>query len=164
LLGGSLPRYIYGGSINAKYKGFDLSMTFQGVGKKNSVIDEDMVHQTSAWYTFPDYIDGKYFSHYNTDEQNAQAKYPRLSTTGGVNYRMSDYWMFDGSYFRLQNITLGYTLPRTIVNRLQLSNVRLYASASDLFSIDNYPKGWDPETATNAYIAKSFNFGIQVKF
>jgi TonB-linked SusC/RagA family outer membrane protein len=164
LLGGSLPRYIYGGNINASYKGFDMSMAFQGVGKKNSVIAEDMVHVTSAWYTFPKFIEGEYFSHYNTDEQNAAAKYPRLSTTGGNNYKMSDYWLFDGSYFRLQNITLGYTLPKKIVNWANLSNVRLWASASDLFSIDNYPKGWDPETATNAYIARTVNFGVQVKF
>lgn len=166
LLGGSLPRYIYGGNINAGYKGFDMSLVFQGVGKVKKLLTADMVYRTTGAHTFPSILDGNYFSYYNTDEQNAKAKYPRLSTMGyeTTNYKMSDYWLIDGSYFRLKNITLGYTLPKKIVNRAQLSNVRLWASASDLFSIDNYPKGWDPETAINAYITRSFNFGIQVKF
>jgi TonB-linked SusC/RagA family outer membrane protein len=166
LLGGSLPRYIYGGNINANYKGFDLFMTFQGVGKKTSLLAADQVYQTTAWYAFPDFIDGNYFSYYNTDEQNAKAGYPRLSTMGynGNNYKMSDYWLIDGSYFRLKNVAIGYTLPKKLVNGLQLSNVRLWASASDLFSIDNFPKGWDPEAGLTSYITKTFNFGIQIKF
>ncbi|MDR0833671.1 MAG: TonB-dependent receptor [Candidatus Symbiothrix sp.] len=166
LLGGSLPRYIYGGTINAGYKGIDLSLAFQGVGKQKSLLTSDQVYQTAGWYTFPDFVDGHYFSNLNTPEQNAQAKYPRLSQIGyqGNNYKMSDYWLIDGSYFRLKNITLGYTLPKHIVNRTQLSNVRLWASASDLFSISKFPKGWDPEAGTTSYITKGFNFGIQVKF
>jgi hypothetical protein len=166
LLGGSLPRYIYGGNITANYKGIDLMLIFQGIGKQTSLLTADQVYQTAAWYTFPDFVDGHYYSEYNTPEQNAQATYPRLSQIGyqGNNYKMSDYWLTDGSYFRLKNVTLGYTLPKTIVRSIQLSNVRLWASASDLFSINHLPKGWDPEAGTTSYITKSFNFGIQVKF
>jgi TonB-linked SusC/RagA family outer membrane protein len=166
LLGGSLPRYTYGGAINAGYKDFDLSITFNGVGKQKRLLSVNQVYQTAQWYTFPDFIDGNYFSHYNTDEQNAKATYPRLSQVGynGNNYKMSDYWLIDGSYFRLKNIVLGYTLPKAIVRKVQLSNVRVWAGITDLFSIDNQPKGWDPEAGLSAYIAKTFNFGIQVKF
>lgn len=168
LLGGSLPRYIYGGNINLGYKNFDLGITFQGVGKQNSRITQDMVWQTSAWHTFPDFIDGNYFSHYNSDEENAKARFPRLSQIGadGNNYLMSDFWLINGSYFRLKNVILGYTLPKSAVNWMKLSSVRVYASASDLFSIDNFPKGWDPEVSTggSSYITKAFNFGVSVKF
>lgn len=166
LLGGSLPRYIYGGNIDIGYRNFDISLSFNGIGKQLRRLTADQVYQTTQWYTFPDFIDGHYFSHYNTPEQNAQARYPRLSQIGynGNNYVMSDYWLINGSYFRLKNITLGYTLPEKIVNRIQLSNVRLWASASDLFSIDNFPKGWDPESGLTSYIARTFNFGVQVKF
>lgn len=168
LLGGSLPRYIYGGNINLGYKNFDLGITFQGVGKQNSRITQDMVWQTSAWHTFPDFIDGNYFSHYNSDEENAKARFPRLSQIGadGNNYLMSDFWLISGSYFRLKNVVLGYTLPKSAVNWMKLSSVRVYASASDLFSIDNFPKGWDPEVSTggSSYITKAFNFGVSVKF
>lgn len=168
LLGGSLLRYLYGANINLEYKKFDLGITFQGVGKQNSRITEEMSWQLAAWHTFPDFIDGNYFSHYNSDIQNANARFPRLSQIGatGINYHMSDFWLFNGRYLRLKNLVLGYTLPKNAVNWLNLSSVRVYASASDLFSIDNFPKGWDPEASSDGYgyIAKTFNFGVSVKF
>jgi TonB-linked outer membrane protein, SusC/RagA family len=167
LLGGSLPRFLYGGNINVGYKGFDASLVFQGVGKQTSRITEDMVYQTVAWHTFPDFVDGNYYSEFNTKEQNSKAKYPRLSQLSyqGNNYKMSDFWLFDGSYFRLKNITLGYTLPANWIKAAGLSHVRLYTSATDLFSINKYPKGWDPEAGSSvAYVSKTWNFGIQVRF
>ena len=168
LLGGSLPRYIFGGTINLDYKGFDLGITFQGVGKQLARITSDMAWRSSAWHTFPDFIDGNYFSHYNTDEQNAKARFPRVSQEGydGNNYDMSDFWLFNGAYFRMKNIVLGYTLPSSATKWLHVAKVRVYVSATDPFSIDNYPKGWDPEagTAGTAYITKSYNIGLSVKF
>mgnify|MGYP000038408864 CR=1 FL=1 len=168
LLGGSLPRYIFGGNINLDYKGFDLGITFQGVGKQLARITSDMAWRSAAWHTFPDFLDGNYFSHYNTDEQNARARYPRVSQEGydGNNYDMSDFWLFNGAYFRLKNIVLGYTLPSSATKWLHVAKVRVYVSATDPFSIDNYPKGWDPEagSAGTAYITKAYHIGLSVKF
>ncbi|MBD1423190.1 SusC/RagA family TonB-linked outer membrane protein [Sphingobacterium chuzhouense] len=165
-LGGSLPRFYYGGNVNLSYKGFDAYLMFQGVGKQTSRLTADQVYQTAAWHTFPDFVDGNYYSEYNTPEQNSNVRYPRLSQLGydGNNYRMSDFWLFDGSYFRLKNVTLGYTLPSNWSDVLKTSNVRVYASANDLFSLDKYPKGWDPESGITAYIARTWNFGVQVRF
>ncbi|MFB5944239.1 SusC/RagA family TonB-linked outer membrane protein [Albibacterium profundi] len=165
-LGGSLPRLLYGGNINMDYKGFDMFVMFQGVGKKTSRLAVDMVYQTAAWHTFPDFVDGNYYSEYNSDEQNRNARFPRLSQLGydGNNYETSDFWLFDGSYFRLKNVTLGYTLPSKWLNAAKISNLRVYASANDLFSIDNYPKGWDPEAGLTAYIARTWNFGVEIRF
>ena len=168
LLGGSLPRYLYGGNIHLEYKKFDVGITFQGVGKQHSRITKAMAWQDAAWHTFPDFIDDNYFSHHQSDSKNATAKYPRLSQTGadGINYHMSDHWLFNGCYFRLKNVVLGYTLPKRAINWMNLSSVRVYASASDIFSIDNYPKGWDPEVSSDGsgYITKLFNFGVSVQF
>lgn len=165
-LGGSLPRFHYGGNINMSYKGFDMYLMFQGVGKRTSRLTADQVYQTAAWHMFPDFVDGNYYSEYNTAEQNSKVRYPRLSQLAydGNNYEMSDFWLFDGSYFRLKNVTLGYTLPSNWSNSLKMSNLRVYASANDLFSIDKYPKGWDPEAGITAYIARTWNFGLQVRF
>src|SRR5690606_20728202 len=137
-LAGSLPRYHYGANLNMSYKGFDLYAMFQGVGKRTSKIEVDMVYQTSAWHTFPDFVDGNYYSEFNTAEQNAKARYPRLSQLGydGNNYVMSDFWLIDGSYFRLKNLTLGYTLPASWTRTAKLQNVRVYASGNDLLSFD----------------------------
>lgn len=167
LLGGSLPRYLYGGNISANYKGFDLSLAFQGVGKQKSRLTEQMVKPFfSAWTNPPAIIDGNYWSYYNTDEQNQNARYPRLSYTGAENnnYEMSDFWIINGAYFRLKNIMLGYTLPNSLTSKVKMEQVRVFASASDLFSISNYPKGWDPEVSYNTYISQTYNFGLSVKF
>ncbi|MDD3033419.1 MAG: TonB-dependent receptor [Bacteroidales bacterium] len=167
LLGGSLPRFNYGGNINLGYKGFDFLVAFQGIGKRNSMITEDMVQPIRGdWYNVPQIIVGKYWSNYNSEAQNANAKYPRVSRTGNTNnYAISDFWMIDGSYFRIKNITLGYTIPSQLLRKISLQNVRFYASLQDIFTISNYPLGWDPEVSSTGYpITKSVIFGVSVKF
>lgn len=162
LLGGSLPRYLYGGNLELGYKGFNLGLVFQGVGKQNSYINSDWVN---PYYEFPALIDGTSWSYYNTDEQNQKAKFPRLTNTNGSNnYAVSDYWLFNGAYFRLKNISLSYTVPEVVVSRIKLNALRINLSASDLFSIDSFPEGWDPETTANYWINRAFTMGLSVKF
>jgi hypothetical protein len=162
LLGGSLPRFLYGGNINVGYKDFIFGMVFQGVGKQNSYIKSGWV---DPYYEFPSLIDGTSWSYYNTEAQNLKAKYPRMTATNrSNNYATSDYWLFKGAYFRLKNINVSYTIPQNIVAKLKLESIRLNASASDLFSIDSYPDGWDPETTDKYWINRAFTFGISVKF
>lgn len=114
LLGGSLPRFLYSGSFNGAYKGFDLSVVLQGVGKQKSKLTQDMVRPfITAFQNPPKIIDGNYWSVYNTEAENQQAKYPRLSDKSGDqnNYVNSSYWLFSGAYFRVKLLTVGYTLP-----------------------------------------------------
>ncbi|TDO03433.1 TonB-dependent receptor [Sunxiuqinia elliptica] len=167
LLGGSLPRYLFGGNIQLDYKGFDFALAFQGVAKQKAKMSSRMVQPFAEnWGNFPKLIDGDYWSVYNSDEVNQQVAYPRLSyKSAGNNYSMSDYWLFNGAYFRVKNITLGYTLPAAVVDKLHLKSVRVYGSASDVLSINKYPKGWDPEVAGDGYpITSSFILGVSVKF
>ena len=167
LLGGSLPRYMYGGTINWGYKGFDFSMAFQGIGSQNVRLTPIMVQPLYAnWGNTPAIIDGNYWSEKNTEEVNARAKYPRLTYANvSSNYAMSDYWMFNGRYLRLKNLTLGYTLPSVLTEKVMIKRARVYVSANDLFCISKYPKGWDPEVGTTAYpITTSVLFGLSVNF
>ncbi len=167
LLGGSLPRYLYGANLKLDYKNFDLSVVFQGVGYQNTRIGGIMITPLIAnWGHMPKLIDGTSWSKYNTDEQNLAAKYPRLTYTNqGNNYAMSDYWLINGGYLRLKNLTLGYNLPASLTQKIHLQRVRIYGSASDIFTIDNFPKGWDPEVAQSGYpITSSYIFGLSVTF
>lgn len=167
LLGGSLPRYLYGGNIQLNYKNFDFSMVFQGIGKQNAKLGSIMVTPLGGGYqNIPKNIDGNYWSNYNTDKQNLQATYPRLSAiSNGNNYTMSDFWLINGAYFRLKNITLGYNIPESLTQKVNIKSLRVYSSVSDFFTIDNYLKGWDPEVSTSGYpITASFIFGLTVKF
>ena len=156
-LGGSFPRYIYGLNASASWKDFDFALSFQGVGKWNKTkVNLVPWNCTEAWR-------GNYWSLKNTDEQNAKVDYPRITNLSNNNGAMSDFKLFNGKYFRLQNITIGYTLPKKIVRKADLESVRVYFAGGDLFSISNYPKGYDPEVQGGYLLNKSFTFGIQVK-
>lgn len=167
LLGGSLPRSQYGGSLQLGYKGFDCSMAFQGIGRQNVRMTTSMVQPLQAnWGNTPAFIDGNYWSEKNTPEQNAQMFYPRLTiTNANANYAMSDYWLFNGRYFRMKNVTLGYTLPQSWTEKVTIKQARVYMAANDLFCINRYPKGWDPEMGSYSYpITTSILFGLSINF
>ena len=166
-LGGSLPRYTYGGNIDLNYGNFDFSLSFQGVAKQTSRITANMVQPyQGSWGNMPLEIEGKYWSVYNTAEQNMAARYPRMSNKfTSNNYAMSDFWLFDGSYFRLKAVILGYTIPEKLLERAGIKGARVYLSGIDLLSLNKYPKGWDPEVANTGYpITSSVNAGIYLKF
>lgn len=167
LLGGSLPRYQYGGSLNLGYKGFDLSLAFQGIGRQNARLSTAMVQPLREnWGNTPSIIEGNYWSEKNTEAQNAQAFYPRLTyANANNNYAMSDYWLFNGRYFRLKNMTFGYTLPTAWTEKVMIKKARVYVAANDLFCISKYPSGWDPEMGSSSYpITTSLLFGLSVNF
>lgn len=166
-LGNSQPRFQYGGAINASYKGIDLSVAFQGIGQQNSYMEKAMVQPLRDNYgNIPAIIDGAYWSPFNTDAQNRSVKYPRLTKTNAAsNYVTSDFWLFNGSYFRLKNVTLGYTLPKVWTEKAGIQKTRIYFSASDLFCFSKFPDGWDPEMGASKYpITTSLVLGLSVNF
>ncbi len=167
LLGGSLPRFLYGANIKFDYKNFDLGIALQGVGKVNVRKAGLMITPLAAnWGNVPKILDGHSWSKYNSEAQNLAAEYPRFTyTNAGVNYAMSDFWLINGGYLRLKNITLGYTLPQALTKKANIQRIRLYASGSDLFTIDKFPKGWDPEVSESGYpITSTFLVGLSVSF
>lgn len=164
-LGGSLPRFMYGGTVSLAYKNVDLSMAFQGIGKHNLLLHQYMWENMNIF-------DGNYWSSFKSDAENANAFYPRLSNNSSQadgpvwNGSMSDHWLFNGRYFRMKNITVGWKLPEPWMKKVHLQSARLYVSGNDLFSIDQFPKGWDPETPVEGRvpITSSVIFGLQVNF
>lgn len=167
LLGGSLPRYLYGGSIRLGYKNFDFLASFQGVGNQNVRYPQKLIEPISfEWGSVPKCVDGKFWSPRNTDERNAQMKFPRASTVSSPsNYTMSDLWLFNGRYFRVKNLTLGYNLPTNVTEMLMIKRARVYVSANDFITFSKFPKGWDPEVDALSYpVTASLLFGISVGF
>lgn len=166
-LGGSLPRMMYGGNIRLGYKAIDFSLAFQGIGRKASRLTEAMARPfRQQWGNMPAFLEGNYWSHYNDEEQNQAAIYPRFSEVQATNnYVMSDFWLIRGDYFRVKNATIGYTFPSSFVSNFKVSNLRLYASASDFLTLSHFPRGWDPEAGTSTYpIMASFLFGASIQF
>ena len=167
LMGNSLPEYLYGGNMFMGWKNWDFNMSFQGIGHQNVLFQYHWITPyRNQWGSVPTLLMGDYWSSYNTPEQNLQAKYPRLTySNSGSQSVGSDYWMFNGAYFRVKNVTLGYTIPKNIIQKTFIKNLRLYCSVTDLPAISNYPKGWDPEVGnTSDFISTSYIFGVNVKF
>lgn len=168
LLGNSQPRYQYGLTLNGSWRGFDLNIVFQGVGSQLKRKTVTMIQPLRDNFgNIPKLIDGRYWSNYNTPEQNLKAEYPRLtSTQASYNYAMSDFWLFKSSYCRLKNISLGYTLPQKITRKFFVQSLRVYVAGNDLFCITNYPRGWDYEGygSTGYPITKSFICGANITF
>ena len=166
-LGNSMPEYLYGGNISLGYKNWDFGLTFQGVGHQQVLFNTAWIQPLSEqWGAMPSLLLGNYWSKHNTAEQNLNAKYPMITYTNTTNtYAGSSYWLFNGAYFRVKNITLGYTLPKTVLDKTFVRGARAFLSVADLPAISNYPKGWDPELGRGGgEISTSFIVGINLKF
>ncbi len=160
-IGNAIPRYTYGLNFNAEFKGFDFSFLIQGTGKADVLLNND-----AAWAF---YNAGK-IKTWQLDSwtpQNTGASYPRLiAERTHNNYENSSYWVYNASYIRLKNVQLGYTLPKSLMNRLPLNKVRIFATADNLWTRHQMPQGWDPErpngNATTYPITSTYTFGINV--
>jgi len=169
ILGGSLPRYQYGGNIRLDYRGIDFGLVFQGVGKKKSLLPSESIQPfAEAFGNMPTAMVGRFWSLNNTPGQNQAARFPRLSRSSNTNnYTVSDFYLVSGAYFRLKNISIGYTLQPAVFKKAGIKSVRFYATASDLFTIDKFP-GYidiDPEAASFGYpIVTTFLGGAIIRF
>ncbi len=166
-LGNSMPEYLYGGNMAMGWKGFDFSLSFQGIGHQRALFNTAWIQPLKEqWGAVPQLLLGNFWSQHNTEEQNLKAKYPRLTYTNTTNtYSGSDYWLFNGAYFRIKHISLGYSLPKNLISNARIKDMRCFLSVNDLPAISNYPKGWDPEVGSSSdFISTSFILGVNVKF
>lgn len=167
LLGGALPRYTFGLNGRIAYKGFDVSFVAQGVLKQLRRLSSIAVQPfLENFGNVPNLIDNKFWSANNSAEQNLAADYPRLSrVSASSNYQTSNYWLIDGKYLRIKNITLGYTITDKFFKKLKMQNLRIYAVGNDLFTFSKFPIGSDPEVDATSYpIVRTFMMGVSVKF
>ena len=108
-LGNSNGRYLYGINLSAQWKNFDISAMFQGVGKRDILINSGTMAPLSQSSLMPWTIHRDYWT-----EDNQDAYWPRLynyNNGEAFNFHASDKWLQDASYIRLKNLTVGYTIP-----------------------------------------------------
>jgi len=168
IIGNNRARYQYGIDLNAGWKGFDVRVFFQGVGKRD-------------WYPGPSnhYFWGVYAQPWanvqvhNLDHwtpETPDAYFPRVKA-----YIAEDAtelgnpqtkYLQDASYLRLKNLTLGYTLPKTLTNRIKLDKLRLYFSAENIFDVSHIKANLDPEGLDGKVypFQKTFSFGLNLNF
>jgi hypothetical protein len=168
IIGNSNRRYQFGINGNCSYKNFDLSFLLQGVGKR------DIWLSNSLFWPFLGIYDGLYTHQldYWTPE-NTNAFYPRSYQSAGGNTQISRQvqtkYLSNGAYIMLKNIELGYSLPKSILEKLHIANARVFSSAENLLKLDHLPNGLDPEAKVVSYGAvypflRKFSFGVNLSF
>lgn len=166
IIGNPTPRYGYGLTLGGDCKGFDFSLFFQGVGKKDVFYSGAGARPLYSGYTL-------YKNQLDTwSEDNKNAKFPILlidgTSSSNSNNIVSDFWIKSGAYLRLKSVVLGYTLPKKMLQKLSIDNIRFYVNAQNLFTISNAYKGYDPENGGSFGsfypIMKTFTFGLNIDF
>jgi len=140
IIGSPHPKMTYGINSNLSYKGFDLTMFFLGVAGVD-ILNADRMQGLDASYPFNLYSDisGRWTG------PGTSNSIPRVSTLRtNLNHRTSDMFIESGDFLRLKNVTLGYSLPMNIIEKIGLSRLRLYLSGQNVFTITGY-SGLDPE-------------------
>ena len=145
-VGSGLPSLTYGITLNAEYKGFDL--TVFGAGEAGNDI------YYGLYRTGYNNIAKGIYDDFKTDKMPTAA-----SVAGSGTFWRSSAMVYSGSFFKLKQIQLGYTLPTNLTKKVYMQNVRAYVSLDDFFTFTKYP-GLDPETCTQEYNCPGLDKGV----
>lgn len=170
IIGNPWPDFVYGLTLNASWKGFDISAFVQG-SQGNDVMNI-LRYDTEAgtgWYNAP-----KGFLEKAWNGAGSTNQYYKISQNAGLNTNVSDYFVEDGSFLRMKNLQIGYSIPESFLSKARISQIRVYAAAQNLFTVTGY-SGLDPEMgATDPKLtgidqgyfpqARTFMFGINARF
>lgn len=162
--GDSYPHYLYGFSFGFKWKGFDFSTLFQGVGKRNFLPSIPDIYAYSSASVMPLDYSLDYWTPTHTN-----ALFPRLYLNGTQNMAPSSFWLMNGAYLRLKNLQVGYTFPTKWLQSIKVASLRLFFTGQDLWEKSNlWIKSLDPETAAGTSwrypIMRNYSFGVNLNF
>ena len=168
LLGNNFPRYDYSLNVDVSYGGFDFNMFLFGVGKRDNQVSGYAVQPFAPGNWFASGLESS-LERWTPD--NTTAKYPRLfnGSNGNGNYtNISDYFIRNGAFMRIKQITVGYSLPKKWINKIHVQQLRFYVNTVNPFTFSDYEPGFDPEVSnTNGSffpIMKTTTVGINLKF
>ena len=168
IIGNNSRRYQFGLFANAEYEGFDFSIMLNGVGKR------DLYLNNPVRFPYTDEFKVMYTSQldYWTPE-NTDAYFPRNYALGGVNYEFNrstqTKYMLSGAYMRIKNITLGYSIPRSLLSKINVDKLRIYIAAENAADFNSWPDGINTELsnkgsgATYPYM-RSYSIGLNMTF
>jgi TonB-linked SusC/RagA family outer membrane protein len=165
-IGNTSPRYTFGADLNLAWKGFDVRAFFMGIGKQDFYPRNNNVY---FWSTFAQpWTNPTVQSMDKWSPSNPNAYFPRLKSyiaedVSELGYPQTRY-LQNFAYVRLKNLTVGYTIPQKVVNKLQLNRVRVYFSGENLFDKSGVKFNLDPEAISgNIYpFQKTYSFGLNV--
>ena len=138
-IGKGMPDWTYGFNINVAWKDFDLSMMWQGT------IGNDIYDATRRIDAISSNLPSWMLNRWTGE--GTSNRIPRYVQGDGYNWQSSDLLVYDGSYLRLKNIQLGYTLPKSLTRKVFVSSLRVYVAAENLLTFTKY-HGFDPEISS----------------
>lgn len=138
-IGKGMPDWTFGFNFNASWKNFDFSMMWQGTAG-NDIFDATRRTDISA-SNLPSWMLERWTG------EGTSNRIPHFVLGDNVNWQSSDLYVYDGSYLRLKNIQLGYTLPQSITSKAFISSLRVYVAAENLLTFTQY-HGFDPEISS----------------
>lgn len=157
IIGNSTPRFQYGITGNISWKNFDLNIFFQGIGKRDIWISDNVYWGGSG-------TAGNWEMYNNSwTPERTDAKFPMYA--GRISSITQSGYLINAAYLRLKTLSLGYTLPKNWTDKVKLSNVRLSLAGYNLFEITQVPDLYDPDQISSSYpMMRSVAFGVQVGF
>lgn len=173
----NLPEITYGFGATAQYKEWDFNIFFQGVARTSFFLNGSSIRTPFSSGNMErsainEDIYGNVWMSTNTPEQNANVIYPRLSMgSGGAgasnNSQTSTWWLRDGSFLRMKSLEIGYSLPKTLLQKSFIKTLRFYVAGNNLLQFSPF-KLWDPEkgsTDGSGYpLNRMFSIGFNANF
>lgn len=173
----NLPEITYGFGATAQYKGWDVNIFFQGVARTSFFLNGSSIRTPFSSGNLEraainEDVYGNVWMSTNTPEQNANVTYPRLSMgSGGAgasnNAQASTWWLRDGSFLRLKSLEIGYSLPKTLLQKTFIKSLRFYLAGNNLLQFSPF-KLWDPEKGSSdgsGYpLNRMFSVGFNANF
>ncbi|MBN9298223.1 MAG: TonB-dependent receptor [Filimonas sp.] len=165
----STPRWMYGLNFDVSYKNFGIAGMLQGAAGNYLYLGASTGYGFSSGYGITNWTIANSYNPL-VDENNYNTRLPRVSATNTINSAYpSTVFLFNASYVRLKNLRVYYTVPATATKKIGISNLRVYASGQNLYTLSKLPRdlGIDPEisSATSGYpLVKIWTFGVDVTF
>ena len=146
IIGTRNPKTSFGLNISAGFKGFDLAMLFQGLGDYTVQMSS---YQAYAYYNGGNIQQWQADNAWTPDNPNPNAKYPQITALnqGSANVQTNSFWNRSGTYLRFKNLQVGYTFGAGPLAKLHVSKVRVFVGGQNLFSLNSFYPGWDPENS-----------------
>jgi TonB-linked SusC/RagA family outer membrane protein len=154
----TLPTLTVGVHLGFKYKGFDLDMMLQGASGRTVYLSGNYFYAFQSNASVSEIALGRW-----TPETASTATYPRLSASNNLNnFQSSSFWQRNGDFIKLRSVEVGYTVPKTMVERVKLNDARIFINGTNLYSWDHMDFT-DPETITGYPPVKTFSLGIRIQ-
>lgn len=176
IIGNSTPRYRFGLTLDGSWKGFDLSLFFQGVAKRDYLLAGPYFWgaKNGQWHSVGfDYHWDFFRPEGDPLGANVDSYYPRpLFDQGGKNQQDQTRYLQNAAYLRLKNLQLGYTFPKAWVNKIGLQHLRLYFSGDNLFTVTGLHGYYDPEALGDTGdkmgkvypLSRTYSVGMNINF